>query len=230
MNKIPFSSTPRAWQDGIFIYANTAHRLWRLHRSEGLDELWENMSDEDFADEKIPYWTELWPSSLVLAEWLSACREDIYGHICIDLGCGLGLTALAGQYLGAKVLAVDYEMAALRACMENSVLNNIKGLQCAAMDWRTPAIARKSIYRVWAGDIIYEKRFMEPIRKFLDKVLMEDGAAWIAEPGRTIFYNFLDELGLHGFTAQKVYCKETAAVQPQKALIQACIWEIRRSV
>ena len=60
-------------------------------------------------DERLPYWTELWPSSLVLADWLYQRRESLRGQPCLDLGCGIGLTALVAQWLGANVIGMDYE-------------------------------------------------------------------------------------------------------------------------
>lgn len=92
-----------------------AGRQWRLTRAADLEELWDAMTADphNFEDERLPYWTELWPSSVALAGWLAARQEEIAGRACLDLGCGLGLTALVGQWLGARVTAVDYEEAAL---------------------------------------------------------------------------------------------------------------------
>ena len=80
-----------------------AGRQWRLTRAADLEELWDAMTADphNFEDERLPYWTELWPSSVALAGWLAARQEEIAGRVCLDLGCGLGLTALVGQWLGA---------------------------------------------------------------------------------------------------------------------------------
>ena len=59
------------------ISVRAAGRLWRLERAADLEALWEAMTADadDFADERLPYWTELWPSSLVLGEWLYEQRQ-----------------------------------------------------------------------------------------------------------------------------------------------------------
>lgn len=93
------------------ITVTAAGRDWKLKRASDFDSLWDEMVADGRADadEHIPYWTELWPSSIALCSWLSERRDEIAGRSCLDLGCGLGLTALAAASLGAHVTAVDYE-------------------------------------------------------------------------------------------------------------------------
>ena len=80
------------------ITVTAAGRDWKLKRASDFDSLWDEMVADGRADadEHIPYWTELWPSSIALCSWLSERRDEIAGRSCLDLGCGLGLTALAG--------------------------------------------------------------------------------------------------------------------------------------
>lgn len=110
-------------------------RSWELTRAADLEQLWHAMTDDprNFEDERLPYWTELWPSSVALAEWLALRREEIAGRPCLDLGCGLGLTALAGQWLGARVTAVDYEEAALG--FADKMLASIKCRSRSGRSW-----------------------------------------------------------------------------------------------
>ena len=102
-------------------------RLWRLQRAADLESLWNAMLDDpqDFEDERLPYWTELWPSSIALCRWLEERRAEIAGRPCLDLGCGLGLTAMVGQWLGAQVIGMDYEEEALRFASLNARHNGV---------------------------------------------------------------------------------------------------------
>ena len=147
------------------IAVNAAGRLWRLTRAADLEQLWDAMTDDprNFEDERLPYWTELWPSSVALAGWLAERREEIAGRACLDLGCGLGLTALVGQWLGARVTAVDYEEDALRFARLNADRNAVAQPCWTVMDWRRPAVRARSMARIWGGDIMYEKRFVAPV-------------------------------------------------------------------
>ena len=87
-----------SWQP--FLTVNACGRDWTLERAADMEALWESMT-EFTEDERLPYWTELWPSSLVLADWLYQRRESLRGQPCLDLGCGIGLTALVGAVAGA---------------------------------------------------------------------------------------------------------------------------------
>ena len=117
-------------------------RDWELERETDLESLWAAMttfSGPDADDERIPYWTELWPSSLVLADWLYERRDLLRGRACLDLGCGIGLTSLVGSWIGARVIGMDYEMEALRYARRNAARNGVPQPGWAVMDWRRPA-------------------------------------------------------------------------------------------
>ena len=206
-----------------------AGRSWRLERAANLEELWDAMTEDAAAieDERIPYWTELWPSSLVLAEWLALRKDDIAGRACLDVGCGLGLTALVGRWLGARVLAMDYEEAALGFARRNAAANHVPQPLWALMDWRRPALAGRAFARIWGGDIMYEKRFVGPVLRLLAHALAPGGAAWVAEPGRTVYEAFRHALTAEAWTARRVHSAAVASPDGQGRPTVA-IWELRR--
>lgn len=211
------SETPSAETHGADITVRCAGRVWRLKRAANLEELWDAMTSDAaaFEDERIPYWTELWPSSLVLSEWLALRRGDIAGRACLDLGCGLGLTALVGQWLGARVLAMDYEEAALGFARRNAAINGVAQPLWALMDWRRPALARGAFARIWGGDIMYEKRFVAPVLRLLAHALASDGVAWVAEPGRTVYEAFRHALAQAGWSGRRVHSATVASPDGQ---------------
>ena len=59
------------------ISVRAAGRVWRLTRAADLEQLWDAMTaaPEDFEDERLPYWTELWPSSVALSGWRSNSKQ-----------------------------------------------------------------------------------------------------------------------------------------------------------
>lgn len=214
-------------KDGITV--EIAGREWRLGITPDLEELWNTMGASDFEDERLPYWTELWPSSVGLAQFLHEHAEEIAARDCLDLGCGLGLTALVAQHAGANVFAVDYEFQALLHCRANSMLNGIKSPMWCLMDWRRPAVRPSAFWRIWGGDILYEERSMRPVLSFFDLALSEGGKAWIAEPGRTIFRKFLDLLSENAWNAFPVASTSLRAVRPQDSRVRITIWELSKS-
>lgn len=204
-------------------------RNWRLQQAANLEELWEAMGEGAFQeDERVPYWTELWPASLALAQWLYIKQADIKDAVCLDLGCGLGFTAMIGEWLGANVLACDYELPALVNAKANTAQNGTLQPEWLAMDWRKPAFSAGSLARIWAGDIMYEKRTIFPVLAFMKYCLAPGGKVWIAEPGRAIFNDFLDLARKEGWVVSKVFSRQMRHWYPQEASIAVSIWEAQR--
>lgn len=204
-------------------------RDWTLDRAADLETLWESMVDDDFDDdERLPYWTELWPSSLVLGEHLFAHKEMIAGKNCLDIGCGLGLTAIIASWLGAHVVAMDYEFEALRFARNNAALNNVVQPQWTLMDWRFPAVRPKSVDVMWGGDIMYETRFVEPVLSFLDHCLVSGGCAWVAEPNRNVYNEFKAQLDERGWKSRKLRTEKTSAIYEQPSKVTVNLWELSR--
>ncbi len=224
---------------------SVCNKMLTLQRAASLEELWEamtstnsSMSNEDFDDERLPYWTELWPSSIALCELLSLKKHLIANKLCLDVGCGLGLTAMIGHMFGAKVLAFDYEKDALPFAKKNALCNahiinednpqkNSKP-SFIAMDWRKPAIKKNSIDFLWGGDIMYERQFAYTLLNFIDYALNEHGHAFIAEPCRTVYEHFRAELVRRKWNAQIVHTASIDAIYAQAVPVTVKVWEIWR--
>lgn len=204
-------------------------RRWHLERAASLEALWESMGDDEFGeDERLPYWTELWPSSIVLSRWLFANRAFIAGKRCLDMGCGLGLTALVGSWLGAHMVAMDYEPQALRFASRNAAHNNVPEPLWAVMDWRCPAVRAGACEVVWGGDIMYERRFVEPVLAFLEHALTPGGVAWVAEPDRAVYAHFRTQLDSRGWQSARLVSEQTEALYEQPVPVTVNLWELRR--
>ena len=222
------------------LFENAAHtvltvracdRNWELARPADLESLWAAMTDFANEDERLPYWTEIWPASVVLAEWLQEHAAELRDRPCLDLGCGLGLTAVVGQWLGARVLGMDYETEALRYACHNGQRNLPSGAMqplWVTMDWRRPAVRRGSFSHIWGGDIMYERRFASPVLDFLDYALAGDGVVWVAEPCRAVYDSFRTILASRGWVARRVLECSTPALYPQEKAVPVRIWQIVR--
>ncbi len=229
------------------ISVEVCNRKFILHRAASLEDLWDNMTKQahvhgqeylDFDDERLPYWTELWPSSIALSEWLNIHQDSIKDNICLDVGCGLGLTALVGHTLGAKVLAFDYEIEALSYAKKNTFSNAahytvnhgqvIMGPLWLGMDWRRPAIKKHSIEFLWGADIMYERKFAYSLMEFLDFALTKHGRAWIAEPCRSVYEHFSAELVRRKWQAKKVHTAQIEPIYAQPVPVNVQVWEICR--
>lgn len=205
-------------------------RQWRISRPADLESLWAAIDDDIFnEDERLPYWVEVWPASLGMARWLTANAEAIRNRACLDLGCGLGFTALAASACGALVLAADYEREALSYARINASVNAVPSPLWVTMDWRHPAFARHGLERIWASDVLYEKRFAAPVSDFLDHCLAPDGVAWISDPGRNTFEHFRALHIRKGWTVRLAQKWDVEPVYTHTSPVGVNIWELRRA-
>jgi predicted nicotinamide N-methyase len=118
----------------------------------------EALIDEEAFDEDefLPYWAELWPASLALAEAL----PDVQGLRVVELGCGLGVPSLVAAARGADVTAVDWAEDAIELLQENAARNGL-ALRAERRDWREPWDERFDL--ALAADVLYERRNVEPV-------------------------------------------------------------------
>ena len=211
------------------IELNTCGRVWQLVRYADVETLWARMGEDAWnEDERLPYWTELWPAGIALCSWLFQRQDAIRGHICVDMGCGLGLTAMVAQWLGARVLALDYEPEALRCARESAARNQTASPLWTVMDWRRPALAPRCARYLWGGDIMYEARFATPILDFMEYALAPGGYAWLAEPCRSVYDAFRNALHSRGWVGRCVCEQPVDACYAQSVPVTVRIWEVAR--
>src|SRR5436305_3647439 len=125
-----------------------------LLRPRDSDEL---LAEEAFEQEELlPYWAELWPSSVALAKAVGA--RALRGARTLELGCGLGLASIAAARAGGRVLATDWSAEAIRFTTDNAARNGIE-LETMVVDWTTPdAILERAPWQLVIGsDVLYEQ-------------------------------------------------------------------------
>lgn len=175
----------------------------RLLRPESADAL---ISEAEFAvDERLPYWADVWPSSIVLAGHVRALPGE--GRTLLELGCGLGLVATGATRAGFDVLATDYYEDALRFAELNVERNAGRPLRAMHLDWRALPDELPRFDVVVASDVLYELKYAELVADIVRRTLKPDGEGWIADPGRLASGPFLDECARRGIqheTAQEV--------------------------
>lgn len=168
-------------------------RTFCLHRPADLETVWEKMAEEELsADDRIPYWVELWPASIVLAKWLLRHEADIAGLFCLDLGCGLGLCTQAAASCQARVVGADYEVQALDYARYGP--RNFQPWAWLGMDWRKPCLKPRTFPLIFGADILYETRFFSPLLSLWDHLLAPGGKIWITAPDREVSRPFWERI------------------------------------
>jgi len=148
----------------------------------------EELIDESaFAEEEfLPYWAELWPSGVALAEHVAAL--NLAGSRVLELGAGLGLPSLAAALRGADVLATDWAEDAVALLAANAARNGVR-LRSAVARWDEPQRFGAGWDLVLGADLLYEQRNAEQLLALLPR--LEAGEILLAEPGRPFAKDFL---------------------------------------
>jgi predicted nicotinamide N-methyase len=138
-------------------------------------------------EEYLPYWAELWPSSLALARAIGG--RALKGARTLELGCGLGLPSIAAALAGGRVLATDWSSEAIRMTETNAERNDA-ALETLVCSWSEPAplLERAPWDLVLASDVLYEARNGEALLALLPQLGRD---IWLADPGRKAAERFL---------------------------------------
>jgi predicted nicotinamide N-methyase len=165
-----------------------AGRDLRVLRPRDADALLDDAAFEH--EEYLPYWAELWPSGLALARAVGV--RALHGARTLELGCGLGLPAIAAALAGGRVLASDWAPDAVAMAARNAERNGaaVETLVCS---WTAPGplVARGPWQLVLASDVLYEARNGEALLPLLPRLLAPRGEVWLADPGRPAAAGFL---------------------------------------
>lgn len=153
------------------------------------------ITEEDFVrDERLPYWADLWPSAIALADYIAAGRlRAAPGARALELGCGMGLVATTLALEGYDVLATDYYDDALEFTRLNAWRNAGVTVETRNVDWRSFPSDLGRFDLVVASDVLYERPYAALLAHALNMTLDPKGRAIIADPGRIAIADFLDE-------------------------------------
>ena len=144
---------------------------------------YDRLIDDAAADpeQNLPYWAELWPSGVALAAKIARDPAIVQGRRVLELGCGLGVTAIAAMRAGADLLVTDYSPEALALCSLNALEQAGAEPKTLRVNWRDPNPrlndAGVGFPVVLAADVLYESRDVDPLLALVER---GRGAGWRA--------------------------------------------------
>ena len=150
------------------------------------------ISEADFVkDERLPYWADLWPSSLILASIVA--DEPGTGRRLLELGCGSGLVTTAAAMARFETTATDYYEDALLFARVNAWHNTGADVRVRHLDWREFPNDLGTFDLVVASDVLYERAYGALVAQAYARTIATRGRGLLADPGRLAVPEFLDE-------------------------------------
>ena len=157
------------------------------------------ISEADYVrDERLPYWADVWPSSLILARRMA--NDAGAGRSILELGCGLGIVSTTAMRSGFDVLASDYYEDALRFTRANAWRNLGREPAARMIDWRALPADIGTYDMIIAADVLYETAYAQLVADAIAAALAPRGTAIIADPGRIAVDQFIGACGARGLT------------------------------
>ena len=123
----------------------------------------------------------VWPSSYVLAKWLSSNAAETQGKTVLELGSGCGLAGLTVAAMGAakEVILTDLSSATLSNLEHNVALQDSTSsrTEVRKLDWRASETwpATGSVDYALGADLVYDDGMAPSLAQVLAHSLKDDG-------------------------------------------------------
>ncbi len=161
---------------------------------------------EDVKDERIPYWAELWPAALAMAQYISQQTNFSKDTTVLEIGAGLALPSLVIGKMVNHVTITDYLPEAIEFAAKNWNLNHTHAAHFTLLDWRNPDPAFAADLLI-ASDVAYEKRMFSYLPQAFEVLCKPNGRVLLSEPNRGFAQDFLKNLPTTHFSIQKTTLK-----------------------
>ncbi|MBN1981524.1 MAG: methyltransferase [Chitinivibrionales bacterium] len=200
----PIAETIKNTQDeSVEFSLQTASQTLTFIRPVDPEDILDQLTEEEFRkDECMPYWAEHWPASEAFIRYMCTKPPVVTaGSRIAELGAGLGTLSATLASLGNQSIATDISFQGCQYSRRN-IMRYRSDSQVVCCDWRFSPF--KSYFNYILGsDILYEKRWIEPIVMFLKHHLVDNGVAMIADPGRPYWELFKQTALSNGLRIRK---------------------------
>ncbi|MFN8370263.1 MAG: hypothetical protein U0T83_06525 [Bacteriovoracaceae bacterium] len=174
-------------------------------------EFYASSTDSKVLEEYSPYFGHIWPSSLVLSQYMIQLNSDnkskLQDQKILEIGSGLAIPSFVCKKMGLDIAASDFHIDILSFLNENQKLNNTY-FDFFQTNWTQLDSVIKNFNLIIGSDILYELPQVGTLVN-LFKNASNGQEIIITDPGRTYIQPFLDEMKKIGF-------KEKYPVQIQK--------------
>jgi predicted nicotinamide N-methyase len=153
----------------------------------------------------LPFWTKVWPASLVLAAFVDSRVEPAVAPL-LELCAGLGLPGLVAARNGRRAVLADFDPDALefaRAAVELNGLDDLVTVQ--ALDWQAPMLQLDRFSTILGGETLFHGPGPPRAVELLAHNLAADGQAFLSHEERPFGMRFF-RLARDRFTIRSTSC------------------------
>ena len=146
-----------------------------------------------------PMFGVIWPSSLVLAHFIS--DYDTGSKRILEIGCGMALSSLLLNKQCADITATDYHPEVQNFLLRNTVLNEDKAIAFERADWADKNDHLGLFDLIIGSDLLYEDNHVELLANFINIHSNPACEVIIVDPGRGRKNKLSSRMIASGFTS-----------------------------
>jgi methyltransferase-like protein 23 len=151
---------------------------------------------------EFPYWSRVWPSSLVLARWLNDHANFLAGKKLFEVGAGLGLPSFIAAKYALSVLVSDHTQLSVDWLQLNKSKLQASSVNTMLFDWRSRPLPSADI--VLLSDVGYREEDLSDVHDMVRQYVDQGSAVVLTVPARRISLSFIEPLE-ELVTSRRVY-------------------------
>ena len=132
---------------------------------------------------EFPYWARVWPSALVMTNYLSSHTELIAGKKVVEFAAGLGLPSLAAARVAKSVIATDDQQSAVDCMLLSIAENGFNNIQAKLYNWRE-SLPEWDADLILLSDTNYSPEDSAPVLQLILHYLNRKAAVLVTTPHR----------------------------------------------
>ncbi len=129
-----------------------------------------------------PLFGIIWPSSLVLAHYMSQYQTE--GKRILEIGCGMALSSLLLNKQNADITATDYHPEVELFLKRNTLLNSGRIIPFERTDWTDEEDGLERFDVIIGSDVLYEDGHVQQLAGFLNYHANPGCEIILVDPGR----------------------------------------------
>lgn len=148
-----------------------------------------------------PLFGVIWPSSMVLAHFMS--DYETKSKRILEVGCGMALSSLLLNKQSADITATDYHPEAQTFLTRNALLNEGKAIAFEQVDWTNKEDSLGLFDIIIGSDLLYEDEHTDLLASFIQSHAKPACEVIIVDPGRGRKNKLSARMREYGFVASQ---------------------------